>query len=165
MNRIDTSGQKIKNVLARFEGAESELIPLLQEVQIALGFLPEHAMQAIAQFTGVPDSRVYSVATFYTQFRFSPIGRNHVVVCRGTACHVRGATKILEKIERQLSISEGDTTDDMEYSLDTAACIGACGLAPTIVINDKTFGRLTADRVSKLIVDVGSKEKDSHDKK
>ena len=156
---------RLKNILSSYEGKKDELIPILQQVQAEFGYLLEQAMLEIAQFTGVPESRVYSVATFYTQFRFTPIGRNHVVVCRGTACHVRGAPKILEKIERQLSISEGETTDDMEYSLETAACIGACGLAPTIVINGKTFGRLTADKVSKIIDDVGSKKKDSYDKK
>ena len=152
-------------IFSSFEGKREELIPILQGVQGEFGYLPEQSMLDIARFAGVPESRVYSVATFYTQFRFTPIGRNHIVVCRGTACHVRGASRILEKIERQLGITEGETTTDMEYSIETAACIGACGLAPNMMINDNTYGRLTANRVSEILVDVGLKGKDSNDEK
>jgi len=127
------------------------LIPILQDVQAELGYLPEDAMLAISRFTGVPESQVYAVATFYAQFRFSPIGRNHVMVCRGTACHVRGAPRILEKIEKELGIKEGETTGDLEYSLETVACIGACGLSPCITINKQVEAKMTPKRVTELM--------------
>ena len=108
-------------------------------------------MRQVARFIGVPESRVYGVATFYTQFRFTPMGRNRVTVCRGTACHVRGAQRIAEELERQLGIKAGETTEDLEYTLETAACIGCCGLAPTIVINETTYGRLTPVETVKIL--------------
>ncbi len=129
--------ERLKAIFLSYDGKKDELIPILQQVQEEFGYLPEQAMLEIARFTGVPESRVYAVATFYTQFRFTPIGRNHVMVCRGTACHVRGAPRILEEIERQLGIKEGETTSDLEYSLETVACIGCCGLSPCIMTNKK----------------------------
>ena len=123
---------------------------LLQAVQAEFGFLPEEAMLAIAKFARVPESRIYAVATFYAQFRFTPIGRNHVMVCRGTACHVRGASRILETIENRLGIKEGETSEDLEYSLETVACIGACGLSPCIMNNQKVEAKLTPKKVAKL---------------
>ena len=148
----------LKTIFDTFEGKSEELIPLLQQIQKECGYLPEEAMLEIAKFLGVPESKVYAVATFYAQFRFTPIGRNHVTVCRGTACHVRGAQRILEKIEKHLGIKEGETTSDMEYSLETVACIGACGLAPNMVINDKTYGRLTVKGITEILEKVRSKE-------
>ena len=139
-------------ILSSFKGKKDELIPILQRVQEEIGCLPEQLMLEIARFTGVPESRIYAVATFYAQFRFTPIGRNHVIVCRGTACHVRGAPRILEEIEKILGITDGETTEDMEYSLETVACIGACGLSPCIMINKKVKAKLTPKKVAKLFV-------------
>jgi NADH-quinone oxidoreductase E subunit len=150
--------ESLQAIFSPYEGKEDELIPILQQTQEQFGYLPEEAMLDIAKFTGVPESRVYSVGTFYAQFRFTPIGRNHVMVCRGTACHVRGAPRILEEVEKKLGIKEGETTPDMEFSLETVACIGACGLAPNMVINGKTYGRLTAKRVTEILDGVRSKE-------
>ena len=141
------------------------MIPILQQVQSEYGYLPDAALLEISRFTGIPESRIYSVATFYTQFRFSPIGKKHIVVCRGTACHVRGAPKILETLEKNLGIQDGETTDDLEFSLETVACIGACGLAPTVVINEKTYGRLTPYKITEIVGDVSSKNKGNHDEK
>lgn len=137
-------------ILSRFRGSEDDLIPLLQAVQSEFGYLPADAMLAIARFVRVPEARVYGVATFYAQFRLSPIGRRHVLVCRGTACHVRGAPKVLEEIERLLNIREGETTEDMEYTLETVACIGACGLSPCLMIDRKVEGKLTAKKLEAL---------------
>ncbi len=139
-------------ILSSFKGNKDELIPILQRVQEEVGYLPEQLMLEIARFTRVPESRIYAVATFYAQFRFTPIGRNHVIVCRGTACHVRGAPRILEEIEKTLGITDGETTEDMEYSLETVACIGACGLSPCIMINKKVKAKLTPKKVAKLFV-------------
>ena len=140
--------ERLRAVLSSYQGTGDELIPILQRVQGEFGYLPEQAMLRIARFTGVPESRVYAVATFYAQFRFTPIGRNQVMVCRGTACHVRGAPRILEEIERQLGIKEGETTPDREYSLETVACIGCCALAPCMMINKEVHGRLNGKVVA-----------------
>jgi NADH-quinone oxidoreductase subunit E len=142
---------RLGEILASYEGREDELIPILQEVQGALGYLPLEAMLEIARLTGVPESGVYAVATFYAQFRFTPIGRKHVMVCRGTSCHVRGAPRILQEIEKQLHIKEGETTPDREYSLETVACIGACGLSPCIMVNKKVEAKLTPKKVAALL--------------
>lgn len=146
--RRDVMRERLAAVFDSFEGKPDELIPVLQKVQEELGYLPEEAMLQIARFAGVAESRVYAVATFYAQFRFTPIGKRHVMVCRGTACHVRGAPRILEAIERRLGIKEGETTADLEYSLETVACIGACGLSPCIMTNNKVEAKMTPKKVA-----------------
>jgi NADH-quinone oxidoreductase subunit E len=145
----------VEEVLARFRGNRGELIGILQAVQERLGYLPDRAMLRIARFAGVPESQMFGVASFYAQFRFKPVGRRRVMVCQGTACHVRGGAKILDEIEKRLQIKPGGTTPDLEYSLDTVACIGACALAPTIMINKDTHGRLTQKKVGEIF---GAKE-------
>jgi len=157
--------ERLNKIFSYYEGKKDELIPILQQVQEELGYLPEEAMLEVARFIGIPESRVYAVATFYTQFRFTPIGKNHIMVCRGTACHVRGAPRILDQVEKQLCIEEGETTPDMEFSLETVACIGACGVAPNMVINKKTYGRLTAKKIFEILTDLRSKEKEDPDEK
>ena len=151
----------LNKILSSFTGKPYELIPILQKVQLEYGYLSEFVMSEIAKFTCVPESRVYAVATFYAQFRFTPIGRNHIMLCRGTACHVRGAPRILDIIEKKLDIMEGETTPDMEFSLETVACIGACGLAPNIMINNKTYGRLTKKALSDILSGIRSKKEES----
>ena len=144
-------------IFASYRGERDELIPILQHVQSEFGYLSENAMLEIARFTGVPQSGVYAVATFYAQFRFTPIGRTHITVCRGTACHVRGAPRILEEIEKQLGIQEGETTPDLEYSLETVACIGACGLSPCIMTNQKVLAKMTPRKVAESLAKGGRK--------
>ena len=150
--------EKLAAVLSEFEGSGKELIPVLQKVQDAFGYLPEDSMLKIARFTGLPESQVYAVATFYAQFRFTPIGKNHVMVCRGTACHVQGAPLILQVIENELGIREGETTPDGEYSLETVACIGACGLAPCVMINKKVKAKLTPRKIAALFPKGGNSD-------
>jgi len=146
--------ERLEAVFSSYDGKAGELIPILQQVQEEIGYLPEDAMLEIAKFAGVPESRVYSVATFYTQFRFTPIGRNHVMVCRGTACHVKGAPRMLDELKKQLDIDEGEATPDLAFSLETVACIGACGLAPTMVINKTTYGHMTSDKISDILIEI-----------
>ncbi len=153
---------KLKTIFSFFKGKEQELIPILQKVQNEYGYLPEPTMLKIAKFTRVPESQVYSVATFYGQFRFTPKGKKHVMVCRGTACHVRGAPRILEEVEKLIGIKVGETSPDLEYSLETVACIGACGLAPNMVVNDVTYGRLTNKKIHEIF---RRKEKGEPDEK
>ena len=134
-------------ILVPFERAPESLISILQAVQGHLGYLPPESLGAVARHARVPRSRVYGVASFYSQFRFNPVGRQRVAVCRGTACHVGGARFILEEFERTLGISEGETSDDLEYSLETVACIGCCGLAPCAAVNDEVSAKLTPKKV------------------
>ncbi len=147
--------ERLENILSRYDGKHLELIPILQEVQHEFGYLPEPEMSEVARFIGLPKSRIYGVATFFEQFKFTPQGKNQVVVCRGTACHVRGAKRILEEFEEKLHIKEGETTEDLEYTLGTAACIGCCALAPCVMINDNVEAKLTPKKVA----DFFSKEK------
>jgi NADH-quinone oxidoreductase subunit E len=144
--------ERLGKILSCYEGNNIELIPILQQVQSEFGYLPEEAMRKVAKFVIVPESKVYAVATFYEQFRFTPMGKNKVTVCRGTACHVRGAEKILEKIEDRLDIKEGETTEDQNYTLETAACIGCCALAPCVMVNDDVKAKLTTKNVDTLFV-------------
>jgi NADH:ubiquinone oxidoreductase subunit E len=139
---------RLQAIFADFEGKREELIPLLQQVQADYGYLPQEAMLEVARFTRVPEASVYAVATFYAQFRFTPIGETHIMVCRGTSCHVRGAPRILAQIEKQLGIKEGQTTPDLKYSLETVACIGACGLSPCIMTNKKVQAKMTPKKVA-----------------
>jgi len=140
----------LDEVLSAYNGDRGELILLMQEVQAKLGYLPNRAMLRIARFIKVPESQVFGAASFYAQFRFVPAGRRRVMVCQGTACYVRGGAKVLEEVEKRLGIKPGDTTSNLEYSLDTVACIGACALAPTLMINKDTHGRLTQKKVGEL---------------
>lgn len=145
---IDT---QLDEVLSHFVGERSELIPILQRVQMVLGYLPEAAMKRIAEFVDVPECTVFGTATFYTQFKFNPVGRNVIKVCRGTGCYVKGAPRLLDELEKELGIKDGETTPDMEYTLETVACFGSCALAPVMVVNDRVYGRVTPDNVKKIL--------------
>jgi NADH-quinone oxidoreductase E subunit len=142
---------QINESLELFKGEKSELIPVLQEVQQRLGYLPEVGLKQIARYIDVPESTVFGVATFYTQFKLVPTGRNIIKVCRGTGCYVRGASKILEALESELGIRAGETTPDLEYTLETVACFGSCALAPVVVVNDRVYGRMTAEKAKKIL--------------
>ena len=145
--------EQLDDVLSQYKGEKSELIPILQEAQEKFRYLPAEAMQTIARFLRIPESVVFGVSTFYSQFKLVPSGRNIVRVCRGTACHVRGGARILSEAERQLHIRPGETTEDMEYTLETVACIGACALAPTMTIEKETYGQMTTKKVAEVLDD------------
>ena len=147
---IYMAGQSDEAMFKGFNGTKEEVIPLLQNVQKENGYISENAMRAISAFTGVPESSIYGVATFYAQFRFSPVGQKHIMVCRGTACHVKGAEHIREEIERQLGINEGEVTEDGIHSLESVACIGCCSLAPCIMINKRVEAKMTTKKVVEL---------------
>lgn len=133
----------LREILSFYEGKRGELIPLLLELQANFGYLSEEVIQLVARFLGIAEGEVYSVASFYAAFRLAPLGRNRVTVCRGTACHIRGASHIIKEIERLIGIKEGETTADSEYTLETVACIGCCALAPCLEINSQVHGELT----------------------
>ena len=142
---------KVDVILERFKDVKGALIPVLQEAQHAYGFLPKDVIGRIAESLKIPVSQVYGVVTFYSQFHLNPRGRNIIRVCQGTACHVRGAKAILKALEDELNIGAGHTTSDERFTIETVACLGACGLAPCLMINDDTHGRLTPETVCKLL--------------
>jgi len=143
---------KIESILSRYERSRENLIPVLQEIQRELGYLSQEAMEQAADYLKISSSTVYGVATFYSFFRLAPCGRNTVKICCGTACHVRGGAHILRDIERRLGIKPGGTTADGEYSLETVACVGACALAPVVIVNDDVHGRVTTSSTGKILV-------------
>ncbi len=144
---------KLKGIFSHYKGNQEELIPILQETQENFRYLPAAAMREIADFLHMPESTIFGVSTFYAQFKLTPLGKKIIRVCRGTACHVRGAAKVLAEMEKQLGIKAGQTTDDMEYTLETVACIGACALAPTMTIDGETYGKMTTKKVAEVLGD------------
>jgi NADH-quinone oxidoreductase subunit E len=142
---------KLKGIFSRYHGDRQELIPILQEAQAEFRYLPAEAMREIGRFLRIPESTIYGVSTFYAQFKLTPLGRRIVKICRGTACHVRGGAKILEETEKILGIKAGETTEDLEYTLETIACFGSCALAPVMVIDDVVHGRVTPSDVKRII--------------
>jgi NADH-quinone oxidoreductase subunit E len=146
------ASQAIAEILSSHKKEERNLIPLLQEVQTRLGYLPRKALQKIAGFLGMPAVEVWGVATFYNQFRFVPLGKYHTMVCMGTACHLAGGKLILEALERELGIKVGETTEDGNFSLERVACIGCCMLAPVVVIKDKIHPRMTPFKMEEALI-------------
>ena len=142
---------KLKEIFTHYHGSKEELIPILQETQEQFRYLPAAAMGEIARFLKIPESTVYGVSTFYSQFKLTPLGRKIVRICRGTACHVRGGAKILEEAEKQLGIKAGETTEDLEWTLETIACFGSCALAPVMVIDKNVYGRMTTKKVREIL--------------
>jgi NADH-quinone oxidoreductase subunit E len=144
--------KQIAEILGRYKKQSSNLIPLLQEVQENLGYLPKEGMQEIASFLEISEVEVYGVATFYNQFRFVPLGKHHTRVCMGTACHLAGGKLISEALERELEIKVGETSEDGEFSLERVACIGCCMLAPVMVVGDKIYPKMTPFKVEEALI-------------
>ncbi|MBN1344299.1 MAG: NADH-quinone oxidoreductase subunit NuoE [Phycisphaerae bacterium] len=128
-----------------------DLIPLLQRLQQAYGYLPREVLVEVVQWTGIPLSRMYEVATFYEQFHLLPRGRHTIRLCRGTACHIRGVGEILKTLERLLKVKEGETTEDLRFTLETVACLGTCFLAPVMMIDEEYFGDLVPTKVARIL--------------
>jgi len=143
--------ERLSPILAPYRGQRGALIPVLQRVQEEIGYLPEEAISEIALFLGVPESEVYGVASFYAQFRFIRQGEHTIKVCQGTACHVRGGRRILEAVEREVSIQPGETTEDYKFSLERVACFGSCALAPVLVVDKTVYGRMTTAKARRVL--------------
>jgi len=142
--------ERIDRIIVNYQEQRWGLIPLLHEIQEAVGYIPLEAIPRIARGLGLFPSQVQGVITFYTQFYTTPRGKNIVRVCRGTACYVRGAKTILKLARQHLGIEEGETTPDLGYTLETVACIGVCALAPNIVINRDTYGNMNPKKAARL---------------
>lgn len=142
---------ELQKVFSQFRGKKGALIPVLQKAQEIYGYLPTEVLKEISGNLQIPLSKIYGVVTFYAQFHLNPRGRNIVRVCLGTACHVRGGAKISEAVTKAIGIKDGETTEDLRYTFESVACLGACGLAPVMMVNDETHGRLTPDMVKELL--------------
>ncbi|MBN1270134.1 MAG: NADH-quinone oxidoreductase subunit NuoE [Kiritimatiellae bacterium] len=145
--------------LWRYDGTPGELIPLLQSAQDHFGYIPRRAIRHIASVTGIAESEVYGVITFYNQFRLRPVGKHIIRVCCGTACHVARSRVLIDTIQDELGIEVDDTTEDGQFTLLTVACLGCCSLAPVMMINDETHGRLTPGSVRKILRGIARREK------
>jgi NADH-quinone oxidoreductase subunit E len=154
---MDTS--KVEQIVKDHNYSPSQLIGILQDVQALYRYLPKHPLEKVADLLKIPLPQVFSVATFFKAFSLNPRGEKEVHVCLGTACHVRGAKRILEEMERGFGINAGQTTKDMKVTLETVNCVGACALGPVIVVNGEYHGRLDATKAAKLIENIkGSKK-------
>jgi NADH-quinone oxidoreductase subunit E len=130
---------------------KSSLIPLLQDVQNVYGYLPENILKQISEYVGMPLSRIYGVATFYNQFRLTPLGENVIRVCRGTACHVKNSSNILYALETELKVKAGETTRDKKFTLEVVNCIGACSIAPVITVDKEYYGKIAVKEIPGII--------------
>jgi NADH-quinone oxidoreductase subunit E len=150
----ETVREKLSEILARCKRERSRLIPVLQSVQDAFGYLPREAILEVASSLGMTDVQVYGVASFYNRFRFTPLGKHPIQMCMGTACHMVGGALVLEALQRSLDIEVGGITEDGELSLDRVACIGCCGLAPVMVIDEKIYPKMTPTKVEEALVNL-----------
>jgi NADP-reducing hydrogenase subunit HndA len=148
---IDEQEIKLQEIIEKYKDAKGALIPVLHEAQEVYGYLPLEVQKKISEGLGISLAEVYGVVTFYTQFSLKPKGKYKISVCLGTACYVKGSGQILDKMKEKLGIEVGDCTEDGKFSLDACRCIGACGLAPVLTINDEVYGRLTADDVEGIL--------------
>jgi NADH-quinone oxidoreductase subunit E len=147
----ETYDTELSTILDVYRGKPEQLIAGLLAIQRHYGYLPEKAMRALARELKVPFSKVYGVATFYAQFRLKPCGRHLISVCLGTACQVRGGERIYRRLKRELGVKLGGTTPDGRFTLETVSCVGACGMAPVVVVDENTHGRLTPEKTLKVI--------------
>ena len=151
---IEIDMNKANNILDRFEGKHGVLVQIFHKMQEEFGFLPGEVLKLISERRGISLAQVYGVASFYKHFYFTPRGKNIVKVCTGTACHVRGAGKILSKTEELLGIKAGETTKDLSFSLETVGCVGCCALASVVVVNEEVKREMTADKMKEVIEEV-----------
>ena len=143
--------KKLDRIIDTFKTSRGSLIGLLQDISDLYGYLPEKVLEEVSSKLNVPLSHFYSLATFYTSFRLEPMGKHHCSICVGTACHVRGATMVVESIERELNVKAGQTTEDGNFTVETVNCLGACALGPLVVIDEDYHGNLDGRKAIKLL--------------
>ena len=141
----------VEAIIKKYDGDKGQLVSILQDIQTEHRYLPKEALDEVVALLGVPASQVYSVATFFKAFSLTPRGRHLIKVCLGTACHVRGAAKVVEKMELDLGVKRTETTPDQRYTLETVNCVGCCALGPMVMIDEKYHGQITSDKVSPLL--------------
>lgn len=143
--------KKIGAIINRYNGDRGQLVSILQDIQSEYYYLPKEALVSVSETMAIPISQVYSIATFFKAFSLKPRGKHLINVCLGTACHVRGAVRVLEKIERSLNIKRGETTLDRKFTLETVNCVGACALGPVVKVDGEYFGQMSTDKVEQLL--------------
>jgi NADH-quinone oxidoreductase subunit E len=148
----------IKDILKRHPANRGSLIPVLQDIQENFGYLSEEALEELARLMDISTNEIYGVATFYTQFRFSPPGRHTIQSCQGTACHVRGGHQILTDLEQRLGITAGQTTADGQFDLQRVACLGCCALAPVVAVDGKVYAQVTTKKIPSVLSQYDSKK-------
>ncbi|MCD7947742.1 MAG: NADH-quinone oxidoreductase subunit NuoE [Oscillospiraceae bacterium] len=147
-----------EEIMQNYSGKEAELIPLLQKLQGAYGYLPEDIIARLSDRTGIYVSKIMGVATFYSQFRLQPVGEHVIRVCFGTACHVNGAENVADALCQELGVELGGTTEDGKFTVESVACLGCCSLSPVMMIDNETHGRLTPDKVRTIMREFRKKE-------
>ena len=148
----------INDVLDKYAAVKGSLITILQKTQEIYGYIPTDAIYYIAEKTGLTPAKILGVATFYSQFRFTAVGKYLIMICKGTACYVNGAERIIEAVQEELGIGDNETTEDGLFSLSLVSCLGCCSLAPVMMINEDTYGSLTPDKVKQILRDIRAKE-------
>jgi NADH-quinone oxidoreductase subunit E len=150
--------KRAQDIISGHGKTPGELVPILLDIQDAFGYLPKEAIALVSRHLGVNAGQVYSVASFYKRFQLTPVGKRRITVCRGTACHIRGAPQIVSEIEKTIGIKEGETSADLEYTLETVACIGCCALAPCLKVNATVHGAMTAPRARVLFPEANGRK-------
>lgn len=158
-NKANVDLSLLEPVFKEYESQNGNLISILQKAQDVYGYLPIAVLERISERTGTKKAKIYGIATFYAQFRLKPLGKYVILQCQGTACYVNGSKEISKAICEELNISPGDTTEDGLFTLEDVACLGCCSLAPVIMINGETYGKLTPESAKKIIKDIYDKEK------
>ena len=148
----------INDVLDKYAAVKGSLITILQKTQEIYGYIPTDAIYYIAEKTGLTPAKILGVATFYSQFRFTAVGKYLIMICKGIACYVNGAERIIEAVQEELGIGDNETTEDGLFSLSLVSCLGCCSLAPVMMINEDTYGSLTPDKVKQILRDIRAKE-------
>ncbi|WP_405358472.1 NADH-quinone oxidoreductase subunit NuoE [Ruminococcus sp.] len=151
MDKYTIDLKLLSGVLDEYAAVKGSLITILQHTQDIYGYLPKEAIELISERTGIATSEIMGVGTFYTQFRFEPVGKYLIMLCQGTACHVNGSELILQTIKDELGIDDGQTTEDGLFSLKCVACLGCCSLSPVMMVNEDTYGSLTPDKTKKIL--------------
>lgn len=141
----------VNEILEEFPVVKGNLMGILHEIQNRFHYLPELELRYVSKRTGIPMTQIYSIANFYNRFSLDPKGRNEVCVCQGTACHVKGGDQLMNEVERTLKVKPGEATDDMQFSVSEVRCVGACSLAPVLVVNEDTHGKVIPKQVSEIL--------------
>jgi NADH-quinone oxidoreductase subunit E len=155
----EAKGKQVEQILEAAGRGNTKLVLILLSVQAQFGYLPKEAIDKIGEFLKISPGQIYSVASFYAHFKLKPIGKKHITVCRGTACHIRGAPQVLDEISKVIGINDGETSEDMEYTLETVACIGCCALAPALKINEEVHGNVTPRETKAMFIALKKEEK------
>ncbi|MDD5191058.1 MAG: NADH-quinone oxidoreductase subunit NuoE [Dehalococcoidales bacterium] len=155
----EVAKKQVQEILDASGDGDARLVPILLAIQAKFGYLPQDAIKQVGEYLKISPGEIYSVASFYAHFKLKPIGKRHITVCRGTACHIRGAPQILEEISKVIGVKEGETSEDMEYTLETVACIGCCALAPALKINEAVHGNVTTRSARTMFTAIKKGEK------